>query len=223
MSTAKLLLLNGSPRKKGTSYSFSRTIKKLVEDAGSIAEIIHLIDYFDGKAKFDTLKDSLLKSDVIALVSPLYSDTLPYFNIWMLEKLVSECKDDLKGKNFFAVGQCGFPDITRIEPLLDAGRFFAEDMGMKWLGGLAYGGGAMINGTLLEDLGERGKRITSGFEMAVQNILRGERISPKSQETITLKIPRTLYWPLIVYLNTKIKKLAKENGNVDYGRKVYLE
>ena len=222
-SAKRLLLLNGSPRKKGTSFSFARTLGILSEDLGSKAEIIHVIDYFDGKKDFDALKNLVLQSDIIALIAPLYSDTLPYFDIWLLEKFIRDCSAELNGKYFFAVGQCGFPDITRIEPLLDSCRFFAEEAEMKWLGGLAYGGGPMINGKDLEDLGKKGEKISLGFKLALLNVLEGEKIPSKSQELITVKIPKILYWPLAAFLNNNIRKLAKENGNADFSSKAYLE
>ena len=223
MNTKRLLLLNGSTRKKGTSYSFSRTMKILAEDMGNTAEIIHVIDYFDGKGDFDHLKGLIGQSDIIGMISPLYADTLPYHDIWFMEKLVWECGNELSGKNFFAIGQCGFPDITRIEPLLESCRYFSLETGMNWLGGLAYGGGAMLDGSLLEDLGKKGEKITSGFKLALESILKGEKISPQVQELITMKIPKLLNWALAAYLNSNAKKLAQENGNVDYKRKVYLE
>ncbi len=223
MSGKKLLLINGSPRKNGTSYSFARTIKLLVESSGNEAEIIHAIDYYDGKEKIEQLSGLIVQSDIIAMSAPIYADTLPYQDIWLLEKLADECANELKGKAFFAVGQCGFPDITRIEPLIDACRFFAEDTGMNWLGGLAYGGGPMINGALLEDIGKKGEKITSGFKGALENILKGEKIDVRSQEMITMKVPKVMYWPLVVLMNQMIKKQARAAGNVDYTKKVYLE
>jgi len=50
-------------------------------------------------------------------------------------------------------GACGFPDITRIEPLLNCCRLFAEETEMRWLGGLAFGGGPLINGAFIPALG----------------------------------------------------------------------
>ncbi len=149
MEGKRVLLLNGSPRKKGTSFSFVRTIKMLVQDFDSTAQIVHVVDYFDGKESIDSLKGLTAQSDIIAMVSPLYADTLPYMDEWLLERLADEWESGLRGKGFFAVGQCGFPDITRVQPLLDACRFFSEETGMNWLGGLAYGGGAIINGAPL--------------------------------------------------------------------------
>lgn len=223
MSGKRLLLINGSSRKNGTSYSFARTFELLAESWGNEAEIIHAIDYFDGKEKIEHLGALIAQSDILVISAPLYADTLPYHDIWLLEKLADECANELKGKAFFAIVQCGFPDITRIEPLLDACRFFAEDTGMNWLGGLAYGGGPLINGALLEGIGKKGEKITSGFKGALENILRGEKIDPSSQEQITMKIPRIMYRPLVVLMNQRTKKLAKESGNADFARKVYLE
>jgi len=223
MSVKKLLLINGSPRKKGTSYSFARTMKQLAESMGNEAEIIHVIDYFDGKERVEHLRELMIQSDIVAMAAPLYADTLPYPDIWLMEKLIGICNDELKGKAFFAVGQCGFPDITRIEPLLAACRFFAEDAGMKWLGGLAYGGGPMINGALMEELGKKGEKITSGFKLALESIFRGEEIPSGAQELITMKIPKILYRPLVLMMNQRANKLAKASGNLDFKRKVYLE
>lgn len=223
MNSKRFLLLNGSPRKKGTSYSFSRTIKMLAEDSGNTAEIIHAIDYFDGREDFEHLKKLIAESDIVAVIAPLYADALPYHDIWLLEKLADGFRYELKGKIFFAIGQCGFPDITRIEPLLNSCRLFAEETEMKWLGGLAYGGGAMINGALLDSLGKKGEKITLGFRLALENILKGEKVGSDSQELITVKIPKLLYRPLAAYLNSNARKQARENGNVDYKKKVYLE
>ncbi|HYE82022.1 MAG TPA: hypothetical protein VEG39_07640 [Clostridia bacterium] len=223
MNNKRLLLLNGSSRKKGTSCSFSRTIKQLAEASGNTAEIIHVIDCYDGREDFDAVKGLISQNDIIAMVAPLYADTMPFFDIWFLEKLADECRNELKGKGLFAVGQCGFPDITRIEPLIDNCRLFAEETGMNWLGGLAYGGGGIINGALMEDLGKKGERITSGFRLALDNILKGEEIPSRAQELLTINIPKLLYRPLAAYLNNNAKKEARKAGNMDYERKVYLE
>ncbi|MGE5630729.1 MAG: hypothetical protein ACM3TR_06470 [Caulobacteraceae bacterium] len=223
MSEKRLLLLNGSSRKKGTSYSFARTMKTLTENMGNGAEITHVIDYFDGREEFSRLKELIAQSDIVAMIAPLYADTLPYFDIRLLERLADESGGGLKGKGFFAVGQCGFPDITRIEPLLSSCRLFAGETGMEWLGGLAYGGGGIINGKLIEDLGKSGEKITSGFKLALGEVFQGKKIPSEAQELITVRIPRILHRPLAAYLNSNARKLARENGNVDFAKKIYLE
>ncbi len=223
LSRKKILLINGSPRKKGTSASFARTIKMLAKNSGDTAEIVHAIDYFDRKKELADFYYLAAKSDVIAMIAPIYSDALPFFDIWLMEKMADEPGCDLRNKVFFAVGQCGFPDITRVEPLIDECRLFALETWMKWFGGLAYGGGAMIDGTHLENLGKEGEKLTKSFEIALENIGENKKIPSACQDLITVKIPKILYRPLAAYLNRKIKKRAKENGNAGIMKKVYLD
>lgn len=223
MNGKKLVIFNGSLRKSGTSYSFARTIKKLAEDGVNTAHIIHIIEYFDGKQNFDSLKDILSHSDIIGLAAPMYVDTLPYPVIWFFEKLSDEMKRELKGKSLFAVSQWGFPDITLRYPLLGSCRCFAEEVGMRWMGGLGYGGGPMINGAFMEDLGKKGARITSALKLALDDVIEGREISPKAQDLIQEKIPRILFYPLAAFMNHMARKNARKEGTVDLKRKYYLE
>jgi hypothetical protein len=223
MSEKRMLILNGSSRKKGTSYSFSRTIKMITEEMGNNAEIIHLIDYFDGKESFEGFKNLVLQNDIIALIAPLYADALPYHNIWFFEKVINQCGNELKGKSFFAISQCGFPDITRCKPMLDECKFFAEESGMKWLGGLAYGFGSILNGAHIETLGRKGEKITLAFKLALEDVFKNQKISSKPQKMLTVRIPRILYRPLAMIANRSIKKNALKQGAKDITAKVYLE
>lgn len=222
MNHKSLLILNGSPRKKGTSYSFARTFKMLSEEMGCPAQIEHVYDYFDEKEDFNTLLKLIEKSEIIALIAPLYVDALPYPDIWLLEKLANQHASILKNKSFFAVAQFGFPDITRGEPLLNACKFFCEEADMKWLGGLAYGGGAMLNGTRIEDLGKKGEKIISAFNLALLEVFKDQMIPLKSQELITVKIPKFLYRPLAICLNKMSKEQAKKHGVKNIKVKAYL-
>jgi hypothetical protein len=221
ISEKSLIILNGSPRKNKTSYSFACTIKNLAECKGCNVEILHTIDYFSDRESLDKLKEIISKSDIIGFIAPLYVDTLPYHNIWLFEKLYEELENVQQKKDFFAIGQCGFPDITRCKPLIESCRFFAEAVGMNWLGGLSYGGGSIINGALLENLGKKGEKITRGFELAIDNIINGQKISNESQELLTIKIPKVLYRPMAAFLNHDARKKARDLGSVDFEGKVY--
>jgi muramoyltetrapeptide carboxypeptidase len=50
---------------------------------------------------------------------------------------------------------------------------------MKWMGGLGYGLGPLIDGKFLEDLGKKGERITLAFKLALESIFKGEKIPAK--------------------------------------------
>lgn len=222
MNSKKIILFNGSPRRKKTSYSFARTLKKLTEDKGNTAEIINIIDYCEQKQSFEKLREIINQSDIIGLVAPLYVDTLPYPAIWFLEELSNKIKEELEGKSFFAIGQCGFPDIKLIEPLIGSCKCFADKTRMKWLGGLSYGGGAILDGAHMEDLGKKGEKITSGLSIALESIIKEEDIPSKAQDLLTIKIPKILYRPLAEYLNFNSRRIAKKNGVTDIERKFYL-
>ncbi len=217
----KLLIINGSPRKNKTSYSFGRTLKILAEEVGNTAELLHIIDYFDRRNEMDAAAEKIAQSDIVVLVAPLYVDTLPYPDIWFLENLQQYSDRHFAGKRFFAVAQCGFPDVTRCAPLLNMCRLFSQETGMRWCGGLGYGGGAMLNGALLENLGKRGEKITKGFAMALDAVLKGEPIPPEAQLLLTIRIPAVLLRPLAAVLNHMSKKAAHK-CKTDIYRKAYL-
>lgn len=223
MTKQKVILLNGSPRKSKTSYSFARTIKQLLEQAGHQAEILHVIDYYDGRQNLHDLQVVLAASDLICLVSPLYFDTAPAPVIWLFEQLAAGMATELKGKNFFAVGQCGFPDNTLLQPLLSSAHFFAQAVGLNWLGGIAYGGGSIIDGAELEHLGKKGRQMTAGFQLIVDAALGGQPLPAKAQQLLTVKIPKFAYPLLAAFLNSRSRKIARSMGVTNLLDPVYLK
>ena len=70
---------------------------------------------------------------------------------------------------------------------------------MQFLGGLGYGGGAIINGALLEDLGKKGEKITSGFKLAVDSIVRGKKYLAEHRKRLPPEFRKccTGRWPPI--------------------------
>ena len=62
MNDKKMIIFNGSPRKKGTSYSFARTIKILAKEKGSKVDIINIVEYFDKEKNFNSLHRILSES-----------------------------------------------------------------------------------------------------------------------------------------------------------------
>lgn len=223
MSSKKLLILNGSPRKNGTSASFGNTIKRLAEEQGNNAEILHIIDYFEKEKDIEKIKAKLAESDVICLVSPLYVDSLPYPVISFLENIKQQFKKELEEKYFFAIGQSAFPYVSCLDTLLGCCRCFSEAAGMKWLGGLGYGGGVMINGKPIESLGSKGRKIALAFKLALENAFSEREIDERAQQLMTFDLPRILSKPMAAFLNHKARKIALKNGVTDLSAKAYLE
>lgn len=111
-------MLNGSPRKKKTSYAFIHAMQDIAKEFDCGCEYMHIIDYHSGKKTFVQLKEILSSADLIGLVTPFYLDTLPYPVLWFFEATSADLKKELEGKGFFAVGQCGFPDGSLCANLL---------------------------------------------------------------------------------------------------------
>ncbi|HYF92482.1 MAG TPA: NAD(P)H-dependent oxidoreductase [Symbiobacteriaceae bacterium] len=223
LKVKRLLLLNGSPRKQGTSSSFARTITALAAEAGCATEIEHAYDYYDGRRSLGALRELIAGADLIGVVAPLYFDTLPGAVVWLFEQLFREMRTELEGKALFAVGQGAYPFAALMQPLIGSCRCFAEATGMQWLGGLGYGGGVLLDGARLEDIGAKGRRIIKAFRLALNDLLARRMISPEPQEQLLVRIPKFLFRPLTALLNYRVRSLARRHGVPDLGGQVYLQ
>ena len=212
MNSRRMMLLVGSPRKKGTSFSFARTIKTLAEQQGFQVELEFIHDYYEGNKSLSDIRSALAECHTIGLVTPMYVDTLPAPVIWFMEEMTSAADGRLAGKQLFAVSQCGFPEIYLLQPSLESCRLFARANGLVWLGGIGYGGGAIIDGTYLEELGRKGRNITAAFRLMVEDIALGRPIRPEIQKILTIKFPHIFYGLLAVYLNRRTQKMAAKYG-----------
>jgi len=108
------------------------------------------------------------------------------------------------------------PAVARIVPLLCRGHW------NELVGWFGLWGGAIIDGALLENLGSKGKKITAAFKLTLDDVLNGRKISSKSQDQLTVTIPKILYRPLAAFLNYNTRKSARKNGITDLSRKYYL-
>ncbi len=222
MNKRKMLLINGSPRKKGTSHAILAALQQLAEEKGLEAEAVHAIDFLDGKADMGSLRPVIRESAALCLSAPLYFDALPYPAIWFLERMQEAYPNELKGKALFAISQGGFPDDTLHKPPLEQCRIFAIQNGMNWCGGLAHGGGAIINGTPLSKLGKKGKRMAAGLRMALDAASSGKQMPEEAKKLFSNRVPRWLLPLLGMLLNQMARNTAKKTGS-DYLCKPYLD
>ncbi|WP_069997223.1 NAD(P)H-dependent oxidoreductase [Cellulosilyticum sp. I15G10I2] len=221
MNSKRILLLNGSMRKNGTSVSIANTLKRQIETKGHQAEIVHIMDYYDRKYSIKHLKDLISQYNTIGIVAPCYVNTLPYADIWCFERLVEEFEDKWQGKGFFAIAQGGMPDNEVHQSILDVCSHFAKEVKMEWLGGLIIGLAPIINGAPLESTRFIGKRLIKPFDKMLEELLNDERVSNALQRRITLNLPKVLNYPLAFLLNQFIKSTIKKAGTVDPYRKPY--
>ncbi|MGL5674930.1 MAG: hypothetical protein ACRDDX_00785 [Cellulosilyticaceae bacterium] len=197
-------------------------MKQLFEKQGADAELVFLSEY-PKKKSIQSLVQKIEAVDMVGFIFPLYVDIIYSPNVEVMEVLHDSYKEKLKGKSIFGIGQCGFLDITRCEPIVDYLRYFAAACGMKWCGGLGYGGAPRINGTYLENFGKTGRQLLIGFSQAVDELMVGGMISQDTQDIIEEKVPRILYRPLTLMLSHMNRKKGKALGITNLIDPVYLE
>jgi hypothetical protein len=185
------------------------------------AEILHVIDAFHSPEKLEEILSHMAEADYVGLVTPLYVDYLPYPVLWFMEESVKRGLQVKAGAKFFAVAQCGFPDVHLLDPILGACAIYAKKMDRQWLGGIGYGGGAILDGVPLEELGKKGETIVHAFSMMVEDISKDQIIRDAVQKEMTVEIPRGLYRPLAMYLNHRSKRIARKNGVHDLWAQPY--
>lgn len=208
----KMILLNGSSRREKTSFRFAQAIQKEAEMSGVETEIAHIIDAFELPEQLDKMIGKLEEADYLGLVTPLYVDYLPYPVLWFMEESIKREIKVKPGAKFFVIAQCGFPDVRLLDPILGACEIFAKKMKREWAGGIGYGGGAILDGIPMVELGKKGEVIIQAFSMMVEDLINDQKIREDVQREMTVRIPQLLYRPLAFYLNHRSKQIARANG-----------
>ena len=217
----KMLLLNGSPRREKTSYRFAQAIEKQATIRDVEVEINHILDFFNSPQKLAEVVKKMEGVDYLGLVTPLYVDYLPYPVLWFMEECIKQDIHVKAGAKFFAVGQCRFPDERLLDPILGACEIFAKKMKRAWAGGIGYGGGEILDGIPMEELGKRGLAITHAFSMMMEDLLNDQEFRDEIYSEMRVQVPRILYRSLAFYLNYHSKQIARRNGVHDLWAQPY--
>jgi multimeric flavodoxin WrbA len=205
-------LVVGSPRgPNSTSNSLGTYLVEKLEKKGVPYEKIYISQCLSSNEKKSALLRLVDESDLIIFAFPLYVDSLHSQVIETLE-LISEHvkgKHDLDKKSFAAISNSGFPETKQNIIALAVCRLFAKQVGFNWAGGLAMGGGEMIAGQPLSELGGRVRNKTKALEIAADALAQGDPIPEKAVALMSkLGIPRWLY---IWVANRRWKRNAKRN------------
>ncbi len=80
--------------------------------------------------KWPDLEAAFCEADAIAIVAPLYVDSLPAELIAALERLVHVRRG--RPGHLLAVVNCGFAEASQNDVALDIYRLFARDAGLHW-------------------------------------------------------------------------------------------
>jgi multimeric flavodoxin WrbA len=193
----RAVLLVGSPRtSKSTSLSLGGYLFNLLEVNRINTETIYLHTNTRSSEKTEAMLKSIDSADLILLAFPLYVDSLPAPVIKAMEIIAAyrKGKNNPRPQLFTAIANCGFPEAEHNATALMICELFANQAGFNWGGGLSLGGGGMINGTSLSDMGGQTRTIKLALELASKALIEGKPIPQDAQELISKPvIPGWLY------------------------------
>ncbi len=181
----RALLLCGSPHGwKGSSAAIGQYLRERLREKEILAESIWLHKSLQSDTEWEKLCRAYESSDLVLLTAPLYIDSLPASVIEVLERLHKKYAYHASAQRraLAALVNSGFPEAKHNLTALAIYRQFARKSGLDWVGGLAIGGGAMVNGQKLQDLGGRAQYIMRALDAASAALVQGKPIPPEAQK-----------------------------------------
>ncbi len=156
-----LLLINASPRLKGTSVMLLHRIQRVTG-----GELVHLY-----QGEITAVLEKMKSAEKIVISGPCYVNSYPSRVVHLLE----EAKQSEMGENqkLYGVINGGMPYVHTHKSGIDSLELFAEQCGFTWMGGFVLGGGAMLDGRALEKH-LSSKKVVPAFDAFTQHILEGE-------------------------------------------------
>jgi NAD(P)H-dependent FMN reductase len=190
----RALLLAGSPRGNASvSAAIVAYAAELLVARGLTVAVEHVVRRPSDRSVRE-LDASIAEADVVGLATPLYVDSLPAPLTETLELLARARKNSRSRPRFLAMVNCGFPEAVHTDTALAICRLFAQEANLDWIGGLGIGGGGMLAGRPLAELGGRARAITKALELTADALAQGQIVPDEAQRLVRrLPIPRWLY------------------------------
>lgn len=135
-----ILVLNGSPKKRGGASRYFSNVLKLMLTGHSIMEYS-----LRNSQDYDSIFKSMETADAVALSVPLYVDGIPSHVLRFLKEAELFCKDNPCRFKLYVISNGGFIEGCQSKPHLEQYRLWCEKTGAVWGGGLGIGGGVMMH------------------------------------------------------------------------------
>ena len=217
-----VILVGSLKTRNSTSNSLSVYLSNKLNDNHIQTEIIYLYSILRSSEKVKAMLESIDSADLISLVFQLYVDSLPAPVIKSLE-IIAEHRNETKNSHhplFTALANCGFPEAGHNTTALAICELFAKQTGYLWGGSLSLGGGGMVNGVPLLQLGGRTAPIRKALDMAAESLIHGEAIPGQAQSMIAKPVIPGWMYRLIGGISWK-QQAKKYHAHKQLNRKVY--
>lgn len=207
---AAYLVINLSPRPKGTSAMLSRQCAEYLKNQGKTACVMGLYKHLND---LSVLLEAAREADALVFVGPCYLNTYPADTYRLLEALCAS-ETDCANKRVYAMIQGGMPYAHTHENGLTAVRLFAKQCGAQYMGGFAMGLGPLVDGSSLDKLphAKKVKRAIAEFYAHIANLT----WAPDSLYLkVQLSTPPMLGFVLTKFMNRGRRKDFEAHG-IDY-------
>ena len=201
----RILLINASPRTKGTSVLLARMCADYLAEREHDADLIHL---------YPALKDpeglcrTVHAADILIVSGPCYINTYPADVIAMME-LLSAHREILEGKSIYGIIQGGMPYPHTHESGLNSLRIFAEKCGMNYKGGFVMGMGPLVDGKQLSVL-PHSRKILRQLNQFFRCVEREAEAPASLYEKAQLRLPVFVFRIMAAAVNRKIDQDLKK-------------
>lgn len=202
-----ILILNLSPRQKGTSAMLAARASDVLQQQGHRVTLLHLYPHLN---RLDTLLEAVGASDVLLFIGPCYINTYPADTTALLQALAAR-PDLLHGQQVYGIIQGGMPYIHTHAGGLDLLRLFCARCVLRYQGGFVMGMGAMLDGQTLDKL-PHGKSVIRQFDTFLACIHRGEAAPMALSEQARFKAPRLAFRLLALVANRRIDANLRKQG-----------
>lgn len=203
----KLLIINLSPRQKGTSIVLAEMCKKYMEDRGHNIELLHLYPNLNNP---DNLCEAVKAADTLIFTGPSYINTYPADTFALLE-ILSGQKEVLHGQDLYGMIQGGMPYVHTHESGLLSLKIFGKKCNVHYKGGFVMGMGAMLDGRPVAKL-INGRKVIRQLNVFFENIEKG-KVSPNHvYQLAQLNFPGFVYRIMAKMANKAMDKELKKRG-----------
>lgn len=212
----KAVIINLSPRKKGTSMMLAKRCCEFLITQDYAAEIIHLYPHLKD---LTPLFNAIRGAQTILMAGPCYIDTYPADTVYLLEQ-IQKNQEVLHGQNLYGIIQGGMPYVHTHESGLKMLELFALENDLNYKGGFVIGMGAMLNGQPLDKL-LNGKKAEQCFSLFMDHLSKEENSPAVLYYNAQLRMPGIVYLLMAKTMNRKIDKDRREKGIGDHQKSPY--
>lgn len=203
----RILLLNASPRTKGTSAVLAGMARDYLVQKGHEAAVWHLYAHLNRPG---SLLEAVGEAEALVICGPCYINTYPADTVAFLEMLAART-ELLHGQDLYGIIQGGMPYPHTHACGLELLELFGKACGLQYKGGFVMGMGAMLDGKPVDRL-PNGKQVIRQLNLFFGHVEKGESSPPSVYEAAQFRMPALVWRIMALRMNRRIDKDLLRHG-----------